>query len=341
MNNTFIQGIIRRSNLNQLLIGLVILGIVIGGLAIAANFYYNLFNGPFDMSQRDLLNIKDVNSLKEYYVNLKGEDAVDTGFQYVTKNYGVETGHDTMVALLFDDQYLLVQIPGDFTESLTYTGALEPISSDIQRDVLNEIYSEIPELKGHFLPFMLDGNDTIKGGYIPLGIAVVTGLFGLWIILRAVSRMSDTEKHPIMKGLARFGDAHTTAEQIDYEMNQDHPTVGKKVHLTRNWLVFRQASSFSAAKLSDVVWIYKKVTQRRTNGIPTGKTYEALIFDRYGITMTIPGKEQEVGSVLEAVARQSPWAQVGYQKDWETKWKQQRAGFIAAVDQRKTDMQRS
>jgi hypothetical protein len=341
MGSNFIQGIIRRSNLNQFIVALVVLIGVIGAMVVSANYYYNLFNGPFDMSQRDLLNIENLNDVKEYYVNLKGDDVIDTGYQYVTKNYGVETGHDSYAALLFDRQFLLVQIPGDVSESnKNYTGALKPIPSDVQREILDEIYREEPSVKDDFLPFMLDTSDFRGPGYIGLIVGIVVGLACVWVILRSLRRMGDPSQHPIMRGLARFGDAEQTAEQIEFEMNQDHQKVGKNLHLTRNWLVYRTASSLSATKLSDVVWLYKHVTQRRTYGVATGKTFKAMIYDRYGECVNVPGKETEVAATLEAVARQSPWAQIGYQKDWEQKWKQQRAGFVAAVDERKAEMQR-
>jgi uncharacterized protein DUF6709 len=342
MGSNFIHGIIRRSNLNQFIFALVVsIGLIVA-FVLGANFYYNMFNGPFDMSKSDLLNIDNLDGLKEYYVNLKGDDVADTGYQYVRKNYGVETGHDSYAALIFDRQLLLVQIPGDVDESnKNYTGALKPIPSDVQNEILDEIYRDEPSVKGHFLPFLLDTSDLRVNGYIGIVIGALIGLICVWLIVRSLRRMGNPASHPIMRGLARFGDADQTAEQIEFEMNQDHQKVGKNLHLTRNWLVYRTASSLSATKLSDVIWLYKHVTQRRTYGVATGKTFKAMIYDRYGTCVNVPGKEADVASTLEAVARQSPWAQVGYQKDWEQKWKQQRAAFVAAVDERKAEMQRS
>ncbi|MEO8607276.1 MAG: DUF6709 family protein [Chloroflexota bacterium] len=340
MGSNFINSIIRRSNLNQFIFALVVLIGVIGALVLSANYYYNLFNGPFDMSKSDLLKIDNLDDVKQYFVNLKGDDVIDTGYYYSTTNYGVETGQDHYAAVLFNKQFLLVQVPGDVSDTVkNYTGALKPIPSDVQSDIMDSIYHDEPSVKGHFLPFMLDTSDFRGSGYVGLVVAIIVGLICVWIIIRSLRRMGNPASHPIMRGLARFGDAEQTTEQIEFEMNQDHPKVGKNLHLTRNWLVYRTASTLSATKLSDVVWVYKHVTQRRTYGVATGKTFKAMIYDRYGSNIVVPGKEADVAATLESVARQSPWAQVGYTKDWEQKWKQQRAAFIAAVDQRKKEMQ--
>jgi hypothetical protein len=150
--------------------------------------------------------------------------------------------------------------------------------------------------------------------------------------------MGDSSKHPIMRDLARFGDPEATADMIESEMNMDHEVIGKNMHLTRNWLVYRTASSLKATRLTDVAWLYKYVVQRKTYGVNSGKTFQAYIWDRHGKLIQIPGKEQQVMQTLEAVAKRSPWSVIGYKKEIEQAWKKDRTSFMAAIDKRRQEM---
>jgi hypothetical protein len=85
------------------------------------------------------------------------------------------------------------------------------------------------------------------------------------------------------------------------------------------------------------MWLYKKVTQHRTNGIPTGKTYAALIWDRYGTCITFAGKEKVVDQALGDILGRSPGAVAGYSSDIEKMYKANRQGFVAAVEQRRQE----
>ena len=122
--------------------------------------------------------------------------------------------------------------------------------------------------------------------------------------------------------------------ELDAEMLTEHPKAGG-VHLTPNWLVHSAPASLSATRIDDVVWAYKQVTQHRTNGIPTGKTYAAQIWDRHGVRITVAGKEPVVNQALEAVAQRSPWVLAGFSPELEKTWKQNRAAVIDAVEQRR------
>jgi hypothetical protein len=78
-----------------------------------------------------------------------------------------------------------------------------------------------------------------------------------------------------------------------------------------------------------------QVTQHRTNGIPTGKTYTALVFNRYGGNISISGKEKFVNEIIQAVLRFAPGTVMGYSDEIVNFWKTNLAGFAKAVDQRR------
>jgi hypothetical protein len=268
-------------------------------------------------------------------VTVSGDEAIDTGFQRVRRN--TNTGDERVtaayMALLIDKRVLLVRAQDD-TPVTEFTGSLEALPDDVRTEIIGDAEREAPALRGAFLPYMLN-TDGFRGyGYGWLAIGVP--LFGLFIfgLVRAIRFSSDPSKHPIMRALGRFGPPAQVAGQLDAELLAEHRQVGQ-LHLTPNWLVQASKSTLAATRIEDVVWAYKKVTQRRVNGVPAGKSYAAEIWDRHGVCVTIAGSETVVSQVLEVACQRAPWLLAGFSPDLEKAWKSNRATMIAAVDQRR------
>jgi hypothetical protein len=334
MNNSLVHSTIRRSNRNQLILCVVGALLLVGLAAINTRYFYNFFFGPFSIDRQTLLATSDAGALQKYFVKVSGDRSLDSVGQEITRNKsGSERVTATYMALLLDDRLLIVKAPDD-TKTTDYTGYLEAIPSEVRTEIIGDLESAAPDVKDAFLPFMLNAGSFRGTGYVALGLGIP--LFGLclWGLARAIRRSNDPSAHPILRALGRFGPPDYVASQIDAEMQAEHPKAGA-VHLTPNWLVHSAPASLSATRIDDVVWAYKKVTQHRTNGIPTGKTYAAQIWDRHGVCITVTGKEPAVNQALEAVAQRSPWVLAGYSPDLEKTWKQNRAAVIEAVEQRR------
>ncbi|MCC6895840.1 MAG: hypothetical protein IT321_23670 [Anaerolineae bacterium] len=328
METNFISNIIRRSNRNQLIlwgIGLVVMLVII---AISLNHFYNLLTGPYVVDKDYILGITDVNNLRQFYVTLKGDETLDTGFYKTSTTNGIETGKDYYKTLILDDKLLLVKT-GDVDNLDAYTGALTYVPPDEQREVLDQLQREIPNLDDSFLPFMLDATDFKGSGYAGLAATVVAFAACLWGVLRALGRIVNTERHSIWRGLQRFGEPSSVADQIETELGSSGEKVGN-IQITRNWLVANKASSLDVTQLKDVMWIYKKIVNGRG-----GKQVSALVYDRHGHLMTVTGKEAQIDDTLRGIAQRMPWIMVGYSKEIEAAWKKDRAGVINAVDQRR------
>jgi hypothetical protein len=337
MTTTFVDDVVRRSNRNLLLISLLALVILVGAEVATFRYFYNFFTGPQPIDEETLLTVEDPESLQQYYVTVDDVDAYDTGYQYITESYGNETIEHSYVLLDLDERWLLTRVGGELADpdnpESTYTGALMPITGEIQREVIDDIYTDEPDLEGVFLPYMLDATDFRSPGYLGLAAAAVVLVLSLAGLFTALRRMSNPATHPAVKSLSRFGDANVVAQQIDVEMASEHPQVGN-LHFTRNWLVHKQNASVEAMRYQDVVWAYKKVTQHRTYGVPTGKTYNIHIFDRHGKTITPTAKELQVDDALRGISQHAPWAFVGYDAELEKTWKKQREQVVSVIDQR-------
>jgi hypothetical protein len=335
MNNSLVHSTIRRSNRNQLILCVAGALLLVGLAALNTRYFYNFFFGPFSVDRQALLATTDAGALRQYFVKISGDRVLDTGAQEVSRNTksGSETVTASFMALLLDDRFLIVKAPDD-KKTTDFTGYLEAMPSDVRTEIVSDIEREVPDVKGAFLPYMLNTESFRQAGYIGLGLGIP--LFGLclWGLARTIRRSNDPSVHPIMRALGRFGPPDYVAGQIDAEMLAANPKAGG-VSLTPNWLVHAGSATLSATRIEDVVWAYKQVTQHRTNGIPTGKTYAAQIWDRHGVCITVTGKEPVVNQALEAVAQRVPWVLAGYSPELEKTWKQNRAAVIDAVEQRR------
>jgi hypothetical protein len=335
MNNSLVHSTIRRSNRNQLILCAVGALLLVGLAALNTRYFYNFFFGPFPANRQALLATTDAGALRQYFVKISGDQVLDTGAQEVSRNTktGSERVTASFMAVLLDDRFLIVKAQDD-TKTTDFTGYLEPMPSDVSTEIIADIEREVPEVRGAFLPYMLN-TDSFRGtGYVALAIGIP--LFGLclWGLARAIRRTNDPSTHPILRALSRFGPPDYVASQIDAEMLAANPKAGG-VQLTSNWLVHAAPASLSATRIDDVVWAYKQVTQHRTNGIPTGKTYAAQIWDRHGVCITVTGKEPVVNQTLEAIGQRVPWVLTGYSPELEKTWKQNRAAVVDAVEQRR------
>jgi hypothetical protein len=335
MPSDFVTNIIRRSNRNLLLWSLLGIIAVVVGVILGLNYLQNFIQGPYTVDKQEILNIKDLGSQQKTFITLKGDEMVDTGYYHYTQKEGssVENVDAYYGALLLDDRYLLVKTSDKVNEKVsTYTGGLVAMSSKEQSEIIGDIEKENPDLKGIFLPYMLDTGNFRTPGYIGLAIGAVVLLLSLFGLSRFAGR-SNPLNHPIMKRLAKFGDPEQVASQIDMEMGGDHPKAGN-THFTRSWLVQATGASLNATRFNDIMWVYKKITTHRTNGIKTGTTYSVLIWDRYGQCITINAKENVINQIIDATLNRAPGAIGGFNKEIETMWKKNRDQFIATVDGR-------
>lgn len=337
MTSNFIKDIVRRSNLTQLALFGLVLALVIGAIALSFNTYYNLLAGPFTVTKDYVLGLSDLREAKQYHITIEADDALDTGYSYVTSEDGRETGRKNYTALVLDDRLLLVETKGD-VNNRSHTGALVNVSSEIQHQVLDELVKEVPEIDGAFLPFMLETEEFKTNTTLGLVAAIVCLLIAIWGALRAALRLGDVNRHPIMRALRRFGDPEEIAEQIDHEINSYHDKLGN-IRLTRNWLVHQHGLTFNAARLNDVVWMYKHVLKTKYYGVVTvAKTYSVYLWDRHGKCITITAKEKEVDEMLQAIYQRAPWIIVGYDQQLEKQWKKNRDELVSVVDRQRTQV---
>src|SRR5256886_16658542 len=85
----------------------------------------------------------------------------------------------------------------------------------------------------------------------------------------------------------------------------------------------------------DVVWAYAKVTKHYHNGIPTGKSYSAIIRDSKGQSLEISGKKDSVPKLLESLQRRMARVLIGFSKELEAVWLKEKLKFLQLIEHRR------
>ena len=325
----------KRTNRNLLFASLLCFIIVFALLIAGSNYWVALITGPKILEHDELVTIQSIDFLP-MLVTVQSEESFDTGYeQYIIEDDGSRTSEYYYIAMFVNEEsFLLVEAPPE-PEKLEYTGALINIPADVQRDILDALIDEYPDLDGSFLPIMLTTADNTTAGWVVLVILVIVFIAGGVGMLRLIARQADISQHPIYKALARYGEPQTVIKQIESEMALGSEQVGE-LQLTSKWAIISSAIQFEAMYLKDVIWMYKMVTQHRVNGIPTGKTFKVVMYDKHGYLMEVPTKKNRVDEMLQAVYQRAPWVIVGFDDAIQNMWKNNegRLQMIAEVEAR-------
>ena len=338
MWDDFISRQIRRTNRNQLVLGIVLLGIL--GLCLGAAWRdtYNFILGPFPVQSSELVSISNPDAPKRFFVKVEGEESFTTGMREVDSS-----NHDKIlaeiVAVVVDKRLLLVKTPLDKQE-VRFTGTLTAIPPQVSNGVVHEWDTKHPDQKGVFLPFMLDATGFRKGDNLwAAGGAAALGILGLVMIGIPLRRQLQPDNHPLLIQLAKYGGLQDVRMRIDSEIRSE--AGGEKfgaMQITTNWLINAAAYKTNVMATRDIVWAYPKVTKHYHNGIPTGKTYSAIIRDSKGQSLEINGKKDSVPKLLESLQRRMPWAVIGYSKELEALWQKEKPKFFQLVEQRRAKL---
>jgi hypothetical protein len=339
LQGSFLERQIRRTNRSLLVCSLLLVGSVAIYGAVEWRYYYNFFKGPFEANSAWLESVQHPDEQLKYFVRVQGGDSTDTGIQEVeTESGGGSPDKETVTSkysILHLGKRLLIVKSGPRGNGTLVQGALRQISSEEQSNVVAPLIKEVPEASQAFLPMVLDTTDFRDSGWIAFVIG--TPLLGLagWIYLKLYRRRMAPLTHPIVRSVARYGSIVDTAHQFDTELRGNLVKVGKAT-ITNSWVLVASEFNLALCRIPDLVWAYKKVTKHSYNGIPAGKTYVIVLYDRHGLPLQIQGKQKNLDSVLALLAERAPWAIIGYSDQLNlsvrTKW----PGLVASVDARRS-----
>jgi hypothetical protein len=345
---------IRRCNRNLFFVNAVILvALLVWGYSSKC-YLYNCFKGPFPTTHDALVKIADASVLQRYFVSVNHLEPLGTGLQYVetTKDkYTQEVKSQKITATYFaaslgEDRFLIIKSPASKPAS-RYDGSLTVVPGDVrayfQKELLDSKERKFEEV---FVPYLLDAETFRSQAYWGFLFAVPLGALAAFNIYKAINRFSNIEVSPIFTSLKRFNQPPAiTADMIQQEVNTSGDlSPVRSVCVTSSWFLRKSLFGLAVLHWTEIVWIYQKVTSHYYQCVPTGKTYALIVGDVYGRRI-----EVEVGRwkakdattrLLSLLASNLPWVVAGYTEDLKTEYEKNRAGFIAAVQERQKQYSR-
>lgn len=342
MEGTIIWRQIQRFNQRLWLHNVVGIALLLGLGASQYRYLYNCFLGPQKINTEQLLKLEDADRIDREFVTFTSTKVIDTGIEEtsVNKKTQVETiDAKYAIAILDRGKAILIEVhPEDDLKSLTFTGKLSEITRGNHVEAFDRIIEDRPALVGKVSPLMLkkeDYTDSADGllSLIAIGLGICT-----WNLYKAKARTNNPRKHPIYRSLTKYGDGDLLAHDIDDEFNSHYynrELGGNAFFLIPSWLLVIQTYSLKIIQLDRVVWIFKKVTSNSVNFIPTGKTYELILYDRTGKEQRIALADGEVDRAIYQLYQYAPWAVVGFSPEISKMWNRQRKEFYQMVEQRK------
>jgi hypothetical protein len=223
---------------------------------------------------------------------------------------------------------------------LQYSGTLEAVPAEVQNGIASEAGKNTSAKKGAVLPFMLDatGFRTFENCVVALGGILIGGI-GLFLAGLAGRRTLQPASHPLLSKLTQYGSLQDVQMRIDSEMRSEGG--GEQfgtMRITSNWLIHAPAYKTDVMASRDIIWAYPKVTKHYHNGIPTGKTYSAILRDSKGQSVEVSGKKDSVPKLLESVERRMPWVLLGFSKELEALWLKEKQQFFQLIEQRRAKL---
>lgn len=315
----------------------LIAGIVF--MIVNARYVRNFISGPFPLKPDALAQISDADSAPNYYASVTGDKVIDTGIQEITTTTqnGVETGKHVSAgyyALLVGRHVLIVKTASKPDNSVS--GELKTFPSDLSGELFAG--SDGQALRAETYPFYLDTNGFRYPGYWAIGIGCVFLALFVRFGGRAYMRWRDVNKHPVFKRVAeQWGDVVGASVDAERELNNAVAFRSGGIFITNKYVIEKDFFGFNIFRFDDMLWAYKKVTQRRVNFIPTGKSYAAvLVF--YGGSEGFSGKETKIHDVLAFASNKAPWAVIGYSKEIADGFNKRTREFCQVVEARRQEL---
>lgn len=347
MENGFLISQVKRVNRNLFIINLIVFFCVIAIFLMNSNYLYNVFTGPYKADFQWLGSITDPTSVKEKYIEFKSPNVNNMYFHDIVEeyeSYSKEVKKTTIesdyLLVGIDEKFVIVKVPHGRRGS-TFIGEITSLPSEVinyaTEIMLDRGYTSA-EILQSLQPILVDASGNYKTvGYIMVVIGSLLLIMVFWNLSKFVRRNLDPYSHPIFKSLSAYGNSKDMTEYMENELKQGNVVTLEKFTLTDNWVIYKEFFSLSILKISDLIWLYKRVTTHRVNFVPTGKTFEIVINNNRKKSRSFQiSNEANADIFLEEIYYRAPWIALGYSDDFRNLWARNFRQFVELVDSRKT-----
>ena len=332
MKTLTLSGLMRATNRNLFVLVVLLVTATLLLSGVLRQYLSDLIQGARLANNAALSRITSVSEFTPDYLTVTGTKNFDTGYESVKREDNGKTTNTGWFRLLrVNDRYLIVKTAPKDDKRLKFTGVLEGIPTQVESGVVEDLRRS--GLESKLYPFLLHA-DNPPQPWLALIFAALT-LVTIWYAAQWARRVTNAEQHPLVSRLKPYGQFNKTQASINADLAQPNPVRIGSTRLMQNWLLRVNRFHLDAVPLSDVTWVYGKVTQHSTNGIPTGKSFETVICSQHQPALEIKLKKKQSDAFLIAVLERAPWAVSGFNDELKQLWERDRNGFRTHVEERK------
>lgn len=183
----------------------------------------------------------------------------------------------------------------------------------------------------------------ISGLYTPYYVSLFITLAVIVVCTVAYTRrVSNLERRPTFRTLAKFGNFDDIRAQIDAEAVSSRSASKARLLLTQNWILHPYRFGLHVIHRPTLAWAYAKdlATRHSINFIPTGTTHAYSVLIHYLDSSTVSSLEIDTANqeaardLLEYIFQYAPWIVAGYNPEIASLWETNADEMIAFVTHR-------
>lgn len=325
-------GQIRRANLRLLLANVALFAVAVLMLSSGWPQMQAWMHGPTPVPADQVASLGGEGRPVPALITFDVPEVLSTGYQEVETDDGKQTGVKADYGAVWAGKRLLLIKSKPGKAGTHVVGELRAAPDD----VVAGVRGDLPEDKRDILmPIMIDQTRYASSRSTVLFLIVVCAALATINLVRWSRRAREFASHPIAKRAGGEAVLQSQGLQLDQEMATFARRFGP-ARLTPHWIAMPTTFGTHLARLEDVVWVHRQVTQHRVwYVVPAGKSHAVAFYTRGGHSFVVPCKEKQADELANLVATRAPWVVAGYSDELANLWRKDRTSFVGEVDRRR------
>ncbi len=315
------------------------------------NYLRNVVYGPFSINGQQVADLDRMIQDGKEFVTVSSDSIFPLGYtvyeqrvdKYSRKVISEQAKY-SYALIPFGSKFILSKLPYNHSSSKSIEGELVSIPSDLENRLFDQREATNRVLKPKVISLMIDASDYKKDSPVLWGvIAVILGVV-MFYSVTLYRRMNDTNIHPVIRNLYKYGDALNIMQQQENEFaDKENLLMSGQTIISKTWIIIRGFYGIQNLRTFDVIWIYKQRTRHYTNFIRTSTSFEILLATRSGTRYPLPllktfvsvkSYEKAIDDFILKLQKAIPWAIFGYSKELDGLYGSSRKQLEQIVDDR-------
>lgn len=206
---------------------------------------------------------------------------------------------------------------------LPISGTITALDSELSYYYYEDVSAETQAI---MLPYSLDagmlGSQTVTTATVCGVVSLVLAAIAVYFMAKAATGGYQKDA---MKELNNMGSRDIMVERLN-GFYQATPAV-QGVRIDKEFVLIQSGPNTYLHRPQDIAWVYQTITQHRTNGIPSGKSYSINIMLMDGKNRTLALSKKAAEELLVYMESELPGAIVGYTDEIAAQYANNRAAF--------------